>query len=178
MSEEAKKTKVKIFVKLFNDIKDRDSEKELEKKRAFVQKYIAKTYMPYAYKMAESRRIVEQSTNVDVDGTKLFATSSPMRWVLYVISVMIYYTSLEFSDDVMADFDLLDGSGIIEFIFAAIGRDVDTFQTVLNMTYDDYMTNEHDMVSLIERKFAAIGKIVDGVDWEAIQKAIESYQSE
>lgn len=174
MGEEAKKTKIKIFVKLFNDIKDRDPEKELSRKQGFVSKYISKTYMPYAIKMAEARRIVERTTNVEANGEQLFATSSPMRWVLYVMSVMLFYTSLEFSNDVMADYDMLDEAGVIEYIFAAIGKDTDTFQTVLNMTYDDYMTNEHDMVSFIQQKFAAIGKLIDGIDFSAIQQAIEN----
>ena len=174
MGDAVKKTKVKIFVKLFNDIKDRDPEKELAKKQEFVAKYVDRTYMPYAIKMAEARQIVERTTNVEADGEQLFASSSPMRWVLYVMSVMLFYTSLEFSNDVMADYDMLDEAGVIEYIFAAIGKDTDTFQTVLNMTYDDYMTNEHDIVSFIQQKFAAIGKLIDGIDLSSIQQVIES----
>ena len=172
MGEETKKTKVKIFVKLFNDIRDRDSNKEVAKKQEFVAKYIGKLYMPYAIKMAEARRIVERTTNVDVGGEHLFSSSSPMRWVLYVMSILLYYTNLEFSNDVMSDFDMLDEAGVIEYIFSAIGKDVDTFQTVLNMTYDDYMTNEHDVVSFLQQKLAAINKLIDGIDLDAIQQAI------
>lgn len=175
---ENKKTKIKIFVKLFNDITDRDADKELEKKTKFANKYIENSYMPYAMKMAEARQILERSTNIEVDGKQMFSISSPMRYVLFVVSVIQNYTSLEFSDDVMADFDLLSVSGAIEVLFASIGRDVEDFNTVLSMTVDDYMQNERDLVSFIENRLAAFAKILDGVDIDAIESALKSKDSD
>ena len=166
--KENKKTKVKIFVKLFNDIQDRDVEKELDKKAKFVNKYIDNTYMSYAMKMAEARQIMERTSNIDVGGKTMFSMSSPMRYVLFVVSVIRNYTSLEFSDDVMADFDLLSVSGAIEMIFAAIGRDVDDFNTVLSMTVDDYMQNERDIVSFMEQRLATLERILGAIDTDAI----------
>lgn len=164
MSTENKKTAVKIFVKLYNDSRDKDK---------MIAKYITSTYLPYAMKMAESRRIVERSSNIDVDGKQMFSISSPMRWVLYVVSVITNYTSLGFSSDVMADFDLLNASGAIEAIFTTIGKDLDEYNTVLNMTFDDYLSNNRDIVTFLENKFAALGALIDAVDTAAIEQSME-----
>lgn len=161
MSTENKKTAVKIFVKLYTDSREKEK---------FVAKYITTTYLPYALKMAEARRIVERSSNVDIDGKQMFAVSSPMRWVLYVVSVITNYTSLEFSSDVMADFDLLNAAGAIETIFGVLGKDVDEFNTVLNMTFDDYLSNNRDIVTFLENKFAALGTLFNSIDLSALEE--------
>lgn len=164
MSTENKKTAVKIFVKLYNDSRDKEK---------MITKYITSKYLPYAMKMAEARRIVERSSNIDVDGKQMFSISSPMRWVLYVVSVITNYTSLEFSSDVMADFDLLNASGAIETIFATIGKDLDEYNTVLNMTFDDYLSNNHDIVTFLEDKFMALGALINSIDTAALEQAME-----
>lgn len=172
MSKENKKTAVKIFVKLFNDIKDVKPERVVEKRNEFVAKYISNTYMPYALKMAEAKKIVDKSCNLEVNGKSVFNMSSPMRWVLFVVSVVNYYTSLEFAGDVMEDFDLLNCAGAIEYIFGQL-KDVDEFQTVLNMTTDDYMNNDRDIVTFLEDKFAALGMLLESVDVDAIEGALK-----
>lgn len=172
---ESKKTKVKVFVKLFNDIKDRDQEKELDRKAKFVAKYIDKTYVPYAIKMSEAIRIVERSSYTDLDGTKIFSLSSPMRWVLFVICIINYYTSLEIDDnDAMTDYDLLDQVGAIDIIFSLIGKDIESFNTVLTMTYDDMMENERSTTAFLDRQIAAIKLLLDNIDTSAIEDAAKS----
>lgn len=164
MSTEKKKTAIKIFAKLYTDSRDKEK---------MAAKYVSSTYMPYALKMAEARRIVERSSNVDVDGKQMFSISSPMRWVLYVVSVITNYTSLEFSSDVMADFDMLNASGAIETIFAIIGKDLDEFNTVLNMTLDDYLRNNRDVVTFLENKFMALGELINSIDATTLEQAME-----
>ena len=95
--------------------------------------------------------------------------------MLFVLAVLRNYTTLELNaENLVEDFDALDKSGAIETLFAVIGKDIDTFNTVLTMTYDDYATNERDLVSFVEHKIDALMTVFDGINTEELQAAIEA----
>ena len=152
----------------------------LEKKKEddvakFVEKHLKTHYISYSRKMSEAELIVKHSSTVEVNGKEVFRVSSPMRWMLFVLAVLRNYTTLELNaENLVEDFDALDKSGAIETLFAVIGKDIDTFNTVLTMTYDDYATNERDLVSFVEHKIDALMTVFDGIDTDALQAAIEA----
>lgn len=152
----------------------------LEKKKEddvvkFVEKHLKTHYISYSRKMSEAELIVKHSSTVEVNGRETFRVSSPMRWMLFVLAVLRNYTTLELNaENLVEDFDALDKSGAIETLFAVIGKDIDTFNTVLTMTYDDYATNERDLVSFVEHKIDALMTVFDGINMEELQAAIEA----
>lgn len=152
----------------------------LEKKKEddvakFVEKHLKTHYISYSRKMSEAELIVKHSSTVEVNGKEVFRVSSPMRWMLFVLAVLRNYTTLELNaENLVEDFDALDKSGAIETLFAVIGKDIDTFNTVLTMTYDDYAANERDLVSFVEHKIDAMMTVFDGIDTDALQAAIEA----
>ena len=155
----------------------------LEKKKEddvakFVEKHLKTHYISYSRKMSEAELIVKHSSTVEVDGKETFRVSSPMRWMLFVLAVLRNYTTLELNaENLVEDFDALDKSGAIETLFAVIGKDIDTFNTVLNMVHDDYLTNERDVVSYIEHKLEAVSKLIDEIDLTAIEEAAKAVQN-
>lgn len=145
--------KVKDFVEQF--VKTTDKER-------FVAKHIKTSYIPYAVKMNEAARIVRTSTYTGEEGA--FKLSSPTRYLLFILTVLQQYTDIELNlSAVTEDFDALDEVGAIDFIVAAIGRDVDTFQTIVNMTYDDELTNTRDLVPFLETKIEALGAVLSEI---------------
>ena len=148
--------KVKNFVEQF--------EKSTDKQR-FVSKHIKETYMPYAVKMSNAARIVRSSTYAkNDDETEMFKISSPTRYLLFVVTVVQYYTDIEINtEEVTDEFDILNECGAVEHILATIGKDVDEFQTIVNMTLDDEISNTRDLTSFFEMKLASFEAVLGEV---------------
>ena len=133
-------------------------------------------YLPYADKVSAADYIVVSSSYAIVkDGDKLVQTdvikvTSPMRYVLFVMTVIDKYTNIEVNfKDIMPEFDALNSNGLIEVIFSRIGdKEVTEFNTVLGMVADDFMANKFEFknyVSEIVSKFADVaGKSIPLID--------------
>lgn len=133
-------------------------------KDALITEHVVATYVPYETKMAEARNIVENSAFLKEDGNRSFWVNTPMRYVLFIKDVVMLYTDLEWdTTNFMIQFNLLEQYGITERIIAKIGPDFEKFQTVMNMTLDDTMTNERSLLSYLENMGKAAGMVADKI---------------
>ena len=125
--------------------------KSQQAKDGLLDKCVVATYIPYETKVAESKNIIENTCYKMVNGKKVFYVDTPTRYILFIKTVILYYTDLKFDPtNTLLQINLLEQYGVIDQIVARIGPDYDKFQTVLNMALDDVMTNERSLVSYLE----------------------------
>lgn len=128
--------------------------KDPSAKERLAKKHVKTTYVSYAKKIDDAKRIVKHSC---YDADERFTVNSPMRYMLFIICVVTNYTDLEFSkENTLEQFDLLLKHGIAETLISIIGNDYRSFETVLNMTFDDEYENNRSITSFIEHKMEAI----------------------
>lgn len=128
--------------------------KDPSAKERLAKKHVKTTYVSYAKKIDDAKRIVKHSC---YDADERFMVNSPMRYMLFIICVVTNYTDLEFSkENTLEQFDLLLKHGIAEMLISIIGNDYGSFETVLNMTFDDEYENNRSITSFTEHKMEAI----------------------
>ena len=117
-----------------------------------------------------SYAIVSSEKDKQLKRTNKIKFNSPMRYVLFVMTVVNKYTNIEVdSSNAMPDFDLLNKNGLIEIIFDAIGeREITELKTIIDMVLQDFRENECNINSLItnqvESLFNAIENFIPMID--------------
>lgn len=149
------------YVKVITD-KARLDKAKLDKAKAdIVSKHVKATYVPYETKVAEAKNILNFCC-YDKDGK--FRIDSTLRYVLFIKVVVTLYTDLEWNaENFMIQFDLMEQYKIIDEILKEIGDDVQSFETVLAMVYDDIVTNERSLLSRIESLINSAKVTFDGL---------------
>lgn len=139
--------------------------KDVSAKERLMAKHITTTYLPYSMKISEARKILNMSCyNQD---TKEFSINTPVRYMLFTMSIVKNYTDLEFSTETsLEQFDLIERNNISEMIIKLIQYDYSRFSKVLEMMFDDLMVNERSAASFIEKKFAAVAEALETMDME------------
>lgn len=150
-------------------------------KDVMLDKCVVATYVPYETKVAESKNIIENTCYKMVNGKKVFYVDTPTRYILFIKVIITYYTDLEFDPiNTLLQINLLEQYGLIDLIVNRIGPDYDKFQTVLNMTLDDVMTNERSLVSYLENMAESfsmtLGELADQIS--ALQETKENNDNE
>lgn len=134
--------------------------KGTEYKEKLIQKHITKPYMNWLMKVAEAENIVQKSC-YDKDGN--FRLNSPLRYYLYIITIIKDYTDLEFTDgETMSEFNLLEENGVNDMI-VSMTDDVARFTKVMQMTLDDHMENYRSLVGYVEGKKDALMTVLDSI---------------
>ena len=146
--------KVTEFVEGFKQVNDKEK---------YVKKHVVRTYVKFEDKLSEAKKIVDRSLHIDgINGDdQIFCYQTPNRYLLFMISVFMKYTDIEFSDRPLDDFNLIEEHNISEYVVKQIGNDYQRFQTILSMVYDDAINNERDIVSYIDRKYQAFVTMVE-----------------
>ena len=135
--------------------------KGTEYKDKLIQKHVVNPYMHWLLKVGEAENIVQKSS-YDQDGK--FRLNSPLRYYLYMITVVKNYTDLEFGDgEMMRDFNLLEENGVNDMLLALID-DVKRFDTVLKMTLNDHFENYRSLPSYFDSKGAALMEVMDAMN--------------
>lgn len=173
--------KISEFVKKYQNSFANATEAQVA---AFIKKHITKTYIPYEVKIGKSNDIVEYSMYKKVGDKKIFALSSPLKYVFFVQSVIDNYTDLEWDTNEDGTFNISEGFNLLEennltgLIFEAIGTDIDRFSTVLNLTIDDEINMNHSLVGFIESKSDVLSMVfnsfLDAIDSPIIKDKIQS----
>ena len=146
-----------------------------KQKDAFVKKHIKTTYIPYYQKIDAVRQIVKATMYKNINGKDTFVINSPLRYFLFVRTVIELYTDLEWDKfekekeidgfivqyDISKDFDILEQNGLIESIMNAIGDDFTKFTTVLNMVVDDEVDLNRSIIPFFETKFEAVSMLLN-----------------
>lgn len=145
------------FVDEYSKLKDESARERL------MSKHITTTYLPYAKKIGEAQKILDMSCYDPNDQS--FLINTPIRYMLFVMSVVRNYTDLEFSNENgIEQFDLIERYGVIETIIKLIRDDYEKFDVVLKMILDDLMINERSTTSFIEKKVKVITEALNDMD--------------
>ena len=155
---------IKSFVEEYeNQLTDTDKSKFLKTKLK------TEKYLPYSDKLIIAENIIKSSSYAMIkeDGvlkqTDRIALNSPMRYILFVMSVVDKYTNMEVNfKDVMPEFDALNSNGLIEAIFAKIGtKEVAEFNTVVEMVLNDFMANKYEFKNYVSESLSKISGMVE-----------------
>lgn len=152
-------------IKDFTD--EYESKISAQDKETFLKtKLKVEKYMPYSDKLTVADNIIKSSSYAlakNEEG-KLYKTdkisvNSPMRYILFVMTVVNKYTNLEVNfQDVMPEFDCLNKNCLVEYIFNRIGdKEISEFNTVLEMVLNDFLTNEYQFKNYINDIVYKIG---------------------
>lgn len=116
------------------------------------EKLEIKTYIPFREKRSIVEAIVDQ--NIEwADGIKKIDDIN--MYVSFVIAMISAHTSLNFSDDPVADYDLLAESGLLPQIIAEFQESYDECQLLLNLCVKNVL--EDNSINVL------VGKFLDGV---------------
>lgn len=155
---------VKSFVEEYEkQVNDADKAKFLKTKLK------TEKYMPYADKLALAENIVKSSSYAIVkeDGvlkqTDRIALNSPMRYVLFVMTVVDKYTNIEVDfKNIMPEFDTLNFNSLIENIFEKVGdKETAEFNTVVEMVLNDFMANKYQFKNYIDDTLLKVSGLVE-----------------
>ena len=155
---------VKSFVEEYEkQVTDADKEKFLRSKLK------TEKYMPYADKVTVAENIVKHSSYAMVkeDGvlksTDRIALNSPMRYILFVMTVVDKYTNIEVNfQNIMPDFDALNFNSLIEVVFEKVGdKETAEFNTVVEMVLNDFMANKYQFKNYIDDTLLKISGLVE-----------------
>ena len=155
---------VKGFVEEYEKCSNND-----DKARFLKNKLKTEKYMPYADKMAIAENIVKHSSykmikeDGDLKQTDRIALNSPMRYILFVMTVVDKYTNIEVNfKNVMPEFDALNFNSLIEVIFEKVGdKEIAEFNTVVDMVLNDFMANKYQFRNYIDDTLSKISGLVE-----------------
>ena len=137
---------IELFIKQMNG----------EHKDGIIEKHIVRQYVPLEEKIAEAKRIVDTAcyTSIDnVDGTneRVFKIDTVQKEYLTFLALVKLYTDLDFSENVLKDYNMLAEKKYIKKIVGAMPEDARDFNTVLNMVFSDEVENVTSTGNVINR---------------------------
>ena len=155
---------VKSFVEEYEKCSNNDDKAKFLKSKLKTEKYIS-----YADKLAYADNIVKSSSYAMIkeDGklkqTDRIALNSPMRYILFVMTVVDKYTNIEVNfKNVMPEFDALNSNSLIEVIFGKIGdKEMAEFNTVVDMVLNDFMANKYQFKNYINDTLSRVYDLVE-----------------
>ena len=154
---------VKSFVEEYEKCSNNDDKAKFLKSKLKTEKYL-----PYADKLAFAENIVNHSSYAMIkeDGvlkkTDRIALNSPMRYILFVMTVVDKYTNIEVNfKNIMPDFDALNFNSLIEVIFERVGdKETAEFNTVVEMVLNDSMANKYQFKNYIDDTLLKVTRLV------------------
>jgi hypothetical protein len=123
-----------------------------------------KEYLPFAEKRELCKVVLDASCTKE-DG--LVKVDSVTRYIIFTLSVLSRYTTLEFSSgedaeyDSLDEYDMLCESHLLDIIIAVLGDEYTACNNMLNMMMDDIMTNNNTVEAVLGH---ALGKVSDSLD--------------
>ena len=132
--------KIDEFIKKYNSAKDKEK---------FLSGCITTQYVPYHEKMTDCEMIIISTTKID----NKFRINSPMRFMLFITTLLSRYTEIGEDEDILTVFETLDENGLIDQIVSKIPeKEYTSYNTILNMELDDYMENNRSVTAYISNK--------------------------
>lgn len=132
-------------------------------KEQFIKKNVAiNKYIPYQVKCLIADSIIDTST---VDNKGNFRIDSRMRYFAYIESIFRYWTNINFKEDeLFLEYDLMAAENLIDVIIALIPEsEMNEFRTILQMTYDDRITNKYSGMAFLEKVKSYTMPILDNL---------------
>lgn len=117
-----------------------------------------KTYLPFRTKRVIVETVVSQ--NIEwVDGIKKI--DSINEYVGFIVSVLSSHTNLEWSDDPVADYDLLAESGLLTKIIAEFQESYNECEVLIKMARTSELA-DNSLESVVNRFLDSILERLDG----------------
>lgn len=124
-----------------------------------------KTYIPFAEKRELCKAVIDACNTRDNSG--LVKVDSVSRYILFTISVISKYTTLEFSSgeneeyDSLDEYDMLCEVGLLNPILALIGDEYATCNNMLNMMMDDVIANNNTVEAILGHNLCKVSDSLD-----------------
>lgn len=155
---------VKSFVEEYEKCSNNDDKAKFLKSKLKTEKYL-----PYADKLTFAENIVNHSSYAMIKEddvlkkTDRIALNSPMRYILFVMTVVDKYTNIEVNfKNIMPDFDALNFNSLIEVIFEKIGdKETAEFNSVVEMVLNDFMANKYQFKNYIDDTLLKVSGLVE-----------------
>lgn len=124
------------FIKKYNDLKSDTAKEE------YLSSVVLKdAYVPYVTKMVTIDRMLQMAHYID--NRLIFNT--PKEYQMYVFTLIMLYTRLDLDGNTSEIFDELSKNGLIDAIIESIESqnkaDYKAFNTVFEMSKEDFVTN-------------------------------------
>lgn len=140
--------KIDDFVKVFNANND---------KLACLKEHVTTKYVPFLTKVAQCKSIVQATMELQPqeDGRVLFLQRTPMRYLIFSMTLLKFYTDIEYDEDednskFAEEYDKLAATGIMDLLPSALPvHEFKEFNTILNMVMDDYMENNRSTAAIL-----------------------------
>lgn len=130
----------------------------------YIKAHIIKEYVSYVDKCNYATRIIRATSYMNInDDSKVFRQDSTSRYVLHCLALIDLYTDIEidYSNNIIQDFDMLEQRGLIAQIIAQISDvEVNRFDMIMSMKYEDLMENERSVNSMIQDAMTSINKVL------------------
>mgnify|MGYP006988895247 CR=1 FL=1 len=155
------KLNVSEFVAKYNGLSG------VQAKKNYLKKIKITPYIPFSMKMALADRIVQASS---LDQDKEVHINSPVRFMLFAFTVLTTYTNLDMDNTHMHEqYDLLCESGLIDEIIGLIPeREINEFKSMVDITYDDFMTNHYETHAYVLNLLSHIASAIDSISPELV----------
>jgi hypothetical protein len=126
------------------------------------EKLEIKQYLPFVEKRALCEKVLEASCERK---NNMVEVDSVSRYLLFTISMLAKYTSLEFGNtdglDSIEEYDLLCQSGLLNYILEAIASEYEACNNILNMMMADIDANNNNVAAVLGK---ALEKVLGSVD--------------
>lgn len=123
-----------------------------------------KEYIPFADKRELCANVIDACCEKKGG---LIKVDSVTRYIIFTISIISAYTSLEFSSgeddeyDSLDEYDMLCEAGLLNPILALIGEEYATCNNILNMMMDDTLANNNTVEAVLGHE---LGKVSNALD--------------
>ena len=154
----------KINVKEFAEGYEKSKNKPL-----YLKKLTINDYVPYGEKSFLANKIVESTSYDEQRNIKIDSTA---RYLVFIYTLLKSYTNLDIDAEHMTeDFDELNRYGLVDEIINLIPeKEVNEFNKVLGMVYDDFMTNHYEIHGFIEGMMQKISNVINGTSPELLDE--------
>lgn len=157
---------IKEFVDVYSSKVFMNTKNGVDEKSEWLKKELEiKTYIPFAEKRELCEAVIEACNTRDDSG--LIKVDSVSRYIIFTISIISKYTTLEFSSgeneeyDSLDEYDMLCEANLLNPILALIGDEYAACNNMLNMMMEDVIANNNTVEAVFGH---ALGKVSDSLD--------------
>lgn len=130
--------------------------KKANDKEKFVLKHIVENYIPYEEKITICKNIIDKSNYKEINGVNIYSPNTPMRYMLFVVTILKRYTDIDIEENILDVFNQLSQNNVIDIILAYIPKqEYDSMEMVLNMCKNDFIDRDRSLVGYFDAKFQA-----------------------
>lgn len=171
MKKEEKKIAILDFVKGFEKTAEHDKQKYINDNLKVIK------YVPYLIKQMKAQHIIDcacwkETELANKSKRKDFSVNSPVKYLLFIRSIVELYTNLKVeTEGFFEEYDMLAKNNLIDVILQHVPeKEIAEFQTMVNMVYDDLITNQYEGHAFIRNEVTRIIDLVTALSIPVLEK--------